>query len=58
MKEKPKSIKLKYGCVRKLASELKCSPSSIWEAITFHHDSDLMEAIRKKAYDNGYVRRF
>lgn len=53
-----KEIKLKYGCVKKLAADCRVSRNTVTSACKYKLDSDLQALIRKRAYELNYVRQF
>lgn len=55
---KRKPIKVRIGCIKKLAEITGYSVYTVRLALRYTTDSDAQNLIRKKAYELGFVRRF
>ena len=55
---KRKPIKLKFGYVKILANDCRCSRNTVTKALNWNADSDIENFIRKRAQDLGYIRQF
>lgn len=53
-----KRIKLKYGCVRKLAKECNVNERTVNDALNYKSDSLIQGWIRTQAKRKGYIRQF
>lgn len=54
---KRKPIKLRWGCLKKLASDCDVGLATVKRALKWDSDTDLQMSIRKQANDLGYVKR-
>ena len=55
---KRKPIKLKFGYVKILAKDCRCSRNTVTTALNSNTESDIKTFIRKRAQDLGYIRQF
>ena len=55
---KRKPIKLKFGYVKILAKDCRCSRNTVTKALNWNADSDIENMMRKRAQDLGYIRQF
>ena len=55
---KRKPIQLKFGYVKILAQDCRCSRNTVTTALNWNAGSDIENLIRKRAQDLGYIRQF
>lgn len=55
---KRKPIKLRAGCIKKLASDCRVGQSTVLRALKWDSDTDLQNLVRKRAYELDYVKKF
>lgn len=53
-----KPIKVRVGCVKKLAEDCHVSPYTVYKALRWQADTDIQNLIRKRAKELGYTRRW
>lgn len=53
-----KPIKVRYGCVKKLAESCNVSEVAVRRALKWERDTDTQRLIRKRARELGYIRLF
>lgn len=58
MVNKRKPIKLRMGCVKKLAESCGVSERTVCDALKWKNDTDAQNLVRKRAEDLGYIKRF
>lgn len=55
---KRKPIKVRIGCINKIAEACGVGRATVWRALHWDADTDLQNLIRQKARELGYIKRF
>lgn len=55
---KRKPIKVRIGCIKKLAEDCGVSPLTVRMALRWQADTDNQNLVRQRAKELGYIRRF
>lgn len=53
-----KPIKLRWGCLKKLAGDCDVGTATVKRALKWEADTETQNLIRKRARELGYVRRW
>lgn len=55
---KRKPIKVRLGCIMKLAEDCKVSVVTVRKALRWEADTDAQNLVRKRARELGYIKKF